>query len=76
MTLKERIEEIVDKTFGVFLKDKDNPIYKNLKNQSATGILKAFREQLENHKKHLNPKTTTEEFLYNQVLQELIEDIK
>ena len=46
MKEKEQLEKIIDDTFGMFLKDKDNPIYINIKKECMSKLLDAgFRKR-------------------------------
>uniref|UniRef100_A0A6H1ZEV8 Uncharacterized protein n=1 Tax=viral metagenome TaxID=1070528 RepID=A0A6H1ZEV8_9ZZZZ len=46
MSFKEKLEGIIDSSFGMFLQDKDNPIYINIKTKAINGILALIKSEL------------------------------
>ena len=48
---KEKLEKILDDSFGMFLQDKDNPIYKNLRDEVVNNTASLIADELPKEKK-------------------------
>ena len=74
---KEKLEKILDDSFGMFLQDKDNPIYKNLRDEVVNNTASLLADELLEEKKldHARPDFVSNNsdalFGYNHALKEV-----